>query len=192
MPLGQSSTQASDVILDLLGIGSRCSCTCCDSRRIRLDNDVTTLNPCTITRDQNESVRTQVGILATGWQVHARNLSFIVDIEWFRARYAQVEDRPFVPQHGPKVAGVTVEGLPNDLTFGVDRPRLTEAVTIQSSEIGDYRVFPEGGVERLVTWSSGTADYLACVIDPVCERKVPPRVPKSVRVPWSQRNACSS
>ena len=96
-------------------------------------------------------MRTQVGILATVWQVHACNLPSIVDIEWFRARYVQVDDRPLVPQHSPKVAGVTVEGLPNDLTFGVDRPRLTKAVTIQSSEIGYHAVLPVSGMEQGVS-----------------------------------------
>jgi len=116
-------------------------------------------------------VRTQVGILATVWQVHARNLPSIVDIEWFCARYVQVDDQPLVPQYGSYSAEVAGERLPNDLTLGVDRPRLTKAVTVQSSKISYRPVFPVSGKEQGVSLGCSNADCFAGIIQPVCNRE---------------------
>jgi len=120
------------------------------------------------TRDQQESLSgTEIGVRATKRDLQTGNLSSIVDIEWIQADYVQVDDRPLVPQNGPRCVRIAVERLPNDLALRVDCPRNTEAIAGQGSEIGDRSLAPQSRMESIARGS--TADYFTCVIDPVCE-----------------------
>jgi len=66
-----------------------------------------------------------------------------------------------VPQNGYST-------LADDLTARVYCIRLTEAVTVQSSQVSDYTFSPESGMEQRITWSGSAADNITGIVEPEC------------------------
>ncbi len=64
--------------------------------------------------------------------------------------------------------------MPNDLPFRVDRKCLTEAITIQSSQITDRAFPPQSGVEQSVACSGSTTNGFPFVVEPECHRETSP------------------
>jgi len=118
----------------------------------------------------------QVRIIATGGNAAADNFSAIVDVVdlhelqscvW-RNGGVQIDDRAVDPDDRVTGAEIAGEGLPNDLTAGVDGICLAEAVAIQRSEIDGLAISPKRCMERCVAWGIRTADCFPCIIQPDC------------------------
>ena len=128
-------------------------------------------------------------ICTTGGKAAADNFSAIVDVVGlhelqscvWRNGSVQIDDRAVDPND--RAAGaIAGEGLPNDLTTGVNRIRSTNSIILKSSKIDDLSPLPESRMEGLAAVSNRPADCLPRIIKPNCLCEDPSRPVQCLQV----------